>query len=200
MNSPDTAINIAILLAAYLLGSIPTAVIVCRYMNINDPRQKGSGNPGATNVLRVGNKAAAVITLAGDMCKGLIAICVAQFILQDNAIAPLWLALAVLAVLSGHIWSVFLQFKGGKGVATTVGACLALDWQLGLAQVTCWLLLIWLLKISALAALGMALLTPLFTWLLVPQWLTLSLLISCILFASHHQNISQFLKRISAYK
>ncbi len=200
MNSPDTAINIAALLAAYLLGSIPTAVIVCRCMNINDPRQQGSGNPGATNVLRGGNKAAAIITLAGDMCKGLIAIYFAQFILQDNPIAHIWLAFAALAVLSGHIWSIFLHFRGGKGVASTVGACLALDWQLGVAQVTCWLVLIWLLKISALAALGMALLTPLFAWLLAPQWLMLSLLISCVLFASHHQNISQFLKDMTAYK
>ncbi len=195
MNSPDIAINIAILLAAYLLGSIPTAVIVCRCMHISDPRQKGSGNPGATNVLRVGNKAAAVFTLTGDMFKGLTAIWLAQHLLTAGQITSLWMALAVLAVLAGHIWSVFLNFSGGKGVATTVGACLALDWHLGLAQVLCWLALIGLLKISALAALGMALLTPVFAWILAPQWLLLSLLISCILFASHHRNISQLLKK-----
>ncbi|MBN3563750.1 glycerol-3-phosphate 1-O-acyltransferase PlsY [Aliamphritea spongicola] len=195
MNSPDIAINIAILLTAYLLGSIPTAVIVCHCMQISDPRQKGSGNPGATNVLRVGNKAAAVMTLAGDLLKGLAAIWLAQYLLPTDHSTTLWMALAVLAVLGGHIWSVFLRFNGGKGVATTVGACLALDWHLGLAQAICWLALIGLLKVSALAALGMALLTPLFAWLLAPQWLLLSLLISCILFASHHQNISHLLKK-----
>ena len=137
------------LLAAYLLGSVPFAMISSKLFGLADPRTYGSGNPGATNVLRSGNKKAALFTLIGDALKGAVAIIVArQFGFSDTVIA-----LVALAVFLGHLYPVFLKFKGGKGVATAAGVLLALDPVLGLAVAATWLLVAYVSRYSSLAAL-----------------------------------------------
>ncbi len=144
------------LLAAYLLGSIPFAMISSKVFGLADPRSYGSGNPGATNVLRSGNKKAALFTLIGDALKGTLAVIVAQQIgLSDTVVA-----LVALAVFLGHLYPVFLKFKGGKGVATAAGVLLALDPILGLATIGTWLLVAYVSRYSSFAAISAAIAAP----------------------------------------
>jgi len=131
------AFQILFPLAAYLIGSVSAAIIVCRLMKLPDPRSAGSGNPGATNVLRVGGKTAAAITLAGDALKGFIPVFVASIL----GVTPLILGLTALAAVLGHLFPVFFQFKGGKGVATSFGAIFGIAWLAGLLTLTTWLCL-----------------------------------------------------------
>ncbi len=189
MIDSEFGIIITALAVAYLLGSIPTAVLVCHFMGIHDPRQQGSGNPGATNVLRIGTPRAALITLLGDLAKGSLAVGIAD----QLALTPLLQAYCGLAALCGHIWSIFLAFKGGKGVATLLGVCLALHYPLALLQCLIWIGLLIIRKIASLAAIGTALLSPLATWLLMPDLLTPVLIMSLLVIATHHQNIRNLL-------
>jgi glycerol-3-phosphate acyltransferase PlsY len=149
--------------AAYLIGSISSAIIICRLMGLPDPREQGSGNPGATNVMRIGGKKAAAITLLGDSLKGLIPVYAANALgLQNELIATTGLAAFI-----GHLYPVFFGFKGGKGVATSVGVLLGFFWALGLAFMATWYLIYKLGKISSLSALVASALSPVFAWLLV---------------------------------
>ena len=148
---PDTAsptIVTALLIAAYLVGSVPFAVVVSKIFGLQDPRSYGSGNPGATNVLRSGNKAAAALTLVGDAAKGWIAVWIAERI----GASPLVVALVALAVFLGHLYPVFLGFKGGKGVATALGVLLAIEPWLGVATALTWLIIAVFMRYSSLAA------------------------------------------------
>lgn len=150
--------------AAYLIGSIPFAVVVSRVFGLADPRSFGSGNPGATNVLRTGNKKAALLTLIGDAAKGAFAVWLARaFGSQwfDNATLPLVVALVGLAALVGHVFPVFLGFKGGKGVATAAGVVLALNPWLGLGTLLAWLVVAVLTRYSSLASVCAGLFAPL---------------------------------------
>ena len=145
-------------LAAYLLGSVPFAVISSRLFGLADPRTYGSGNPGATNVLRSGNKKAALVTLLGDALKGWVAVFAAQkFGLSDTAVG-----LVALAVFFGHLFPVFLKFKGGKGVATGIGVLIALDPLLGLLCIATWLFVAYAFRYSSLAALVASALAPVY--------------------------------------
>lgn len=147
----------AALVGAYLLGSIPFAVVSSRLFGLADPRSYGSGNPGATNVLRSGNKKAALVTLLGDAAKGWLAVFLArEFGLSNTAVG-----LVALAVFFGHLFPVFLRFKGGKGVATAAGVLLALDWLLGLATLAVWILTAVFSRYSSLGALLAAAAAPL---------------------------------------
>lgn len=142
--------------AAYLLGSVPFAMISSKVFGLADPRTYGSGNPGATNVLRSGNKKAALMTLIGDAAKGAVAVLVAQhYGLSETAVG-----LVALAVFAGHLFPVFLRFKGGKGVATAAGVLLALDPVLGLAVLGTWLFMAFAFRYSSLAAVTAAALAP----------------------------------------
>lgn len=149
--------------AAYLLGSVSCAIIVCRLLGLPDPRGQGSGNPGATNVMRIGGKKAAGITLFGDMLKGFIPVYVAHVF----GISTTFQALIGLAAFFGHLYPVFFGFKGGKGVATSIGVLLGLSWWLGLAFIATWLLMYKLKKISSLSALTASSLSPVFAWFIV---------------------------------
>lgn len=189
MLGTDPITLLTVITAAYLLGSVPTAVLVCHSMGIGDPRQQGSGNPGATNVLRVGNRSAAALTLGGDLCKGILAVGMVRWF-DLNLLVQMC---AAVAALTGHIWSLFLRFEGGKGVATMLGACLMLDYRLGLAQCGIWLGLMMLRRISSLAAISMALVSPLLYWIYAPALFPVILLMSSILLATHHQNIRKLL-------
>lgn len=150
--------------AAYLIGSVPFAVLVSKAFGLADPRSFGSGNPGATNVLRTGNKMAALLTLFGDAAKGAIAIWLARSIGPhwfDAAMLPMVAAVVGLAAFIGHVFPVFLAFKGGKGVATAAGVLLALSPWLGLATLLAWLVVAILTRYSSLASVCAGLFAPL---------------------------------------
>ncbi len=150
---------IAVLLA-YLLGSLPFAVIVSRLLGLRDPRSFGSGNPGATNVLRSGNKLAAALTLLGDAFKGWLAVWLAMRLghPEVGVIVPL----VMVAVFLGHLYPVFLRFRGGKGVATALGVLLAVQPWLGLAALATWLIVAWFTRYSSLAAIAAAVFAPVY--------------------------------------
>ncbi len=158
-------INLLYVLAGYLLGSLSSAIITCRLMGLPDPRSGGSGNPGATNVLRLGGKKAATITLAGDILKGLLPVLAVKALGADIMVQS---AVAVAAFL-GHLYPVFFGFKGGKGVATVLGVLLGLYWPVGLLTIASWLVIAKGFKISSLAALIAILLAPLYVLWLKPE-------------------------------
>lgn len=177
-------ISLIVILLAYLLGAVSTAIITCRIMGLPDPRSVGSRNPGATNVLRVGNKKAAAITLVGDMLKGLVPMLVA------HALAvPDWaLAATGLAAFSGHVLPVYYGFQGGKGVATALGVLLGLHWLVGLLAVLTWLAVALTLRYSSLAALTAALLAPVFTfWLTAGIAQTVGIALMTLIIVWRHQ-------------
>ena len=172
-----------IVVGAYLIGSVSFAVVVSRAFGLPDPHEYGSGNPGATNVLRTGNRKAALLTLLGDGLKGFVAVGLAR-VLAENFGAPAWtVAAACVAVFLGHVYPVFHRFRGGKGVATGAGLVFALHWPLGLALTVIWLVLAFGFKISSMAGLVTAVLMPLGmyyvrgpspeTWAMVPVALLL---------------------------
>ncbi|MEJ2212948.1 MAG: glycerol-3-phosphate 1-O-acyltransferase PlsY [Gammaproteobacteria bacterium] len=177
--------------AAYLMGSISSAIIVCRILGLPDPRTEGSNNPGATNVLRIGGKKAAAITLFGDMLKGLIPVaCVHLF--SDSAQL---LALTAMAAFLGHLYPVFFGFKGGKGVATALGVQLGIHWLLGLSVAAIWLFMAKGLKISSLAALVSMALAPVIIWLVwpSPELLVMQIIMTILLFWRHRSNIQNLI-------
>lgn len=145
---------------AYLLGSVSTGIAVSRLFGLPDPRTFGSGNLGATNVLRTGRKGAAALTLAGDVLKGLVPVMIARILgLEDG-----WIAAVALAAFVGHLYPVWHGFKGGKGVATSLGVLLGLHWVAGLGALMIWLLVVAVSRISSLSALVAAFAAPLFVW------------------------------------
>ena len=184
-------LDTALILLAYLLGSVSTAIIVCKLMGLPDPRSEGSGNPGATNVLRVGGKKAAAITLFGDMLKGLLPVLIAKAFTQE----PLILGLVGLAAFLGHLFPVFFGFKGGKGVATMLGVLFGLNWWVGVATGLTWLLVAKGLKISSLSALIATALAPVYVWLIMGDnvLIVLTTLMTIILFWRHKSNIQNLL-------
>ena len=177
--------------AAYLLGSISFAMIAAKLFGLADPRSYGSGNPGATNVLRSGNKKAALFTLIGDALKGWVAV----FVAQQMGFSDSVIGLVALAVFFGHLFPIFLKFKGGKGVATAAGVLFALDPLIGLAVMGTWLLVAFVSRYSSLAALLAAALAPLYTALIHGtngQILVISI-IAMTLIGKHWQNLQRLL-------
>ena len=148
-------------IAAYLLGSIPFAIVSSKLFSLADPRTYGSKNPGATNVLRSGNKKAALFTLIGDCAKGALAVCLARYYGEMTEFASALLVFVALAVFFGHLFPVFLRFKGGKGVATAAGILLAIDPCLGLVTLATWLAIAFIFRYSSLSALVAATVAPL---------------------------------------
>jgi glycerol-3-phosphate acyltransferase PlsY len=185
-------------LVAYLVGSLSFAVIVSRVMGLNDPRTFGSKNPGATNVLRSGNKAAAVITLVLDAAKGWLPVFLVGWLGQPYGLEEGTLALVGLAAFLGHLFPVFFRFQGGKGVATALGVLLGLNWVLGLATAATWLIVAFFFRYSSLAALLTAVFVPVYyvfgdgvAWNLEkPILFTLSLM-SLLLIYRHAENIGR---------
>ena len=175
----------------YLAGSISTAIIVCRLMGLPDPRDEGSRNPGATNVLRFGGKKAAAITLAGDFVKGVLPVLLARL----AGVEEIGLALTALAAFLGHLYPVFFGFEGGKGVATAFGAILGLSWTVALAALATWLTMAFVVRTSSLAALTAAVLAPLFGWWfgLPPAYDDAILAMVLLLVWRHRSNIRNLL-------
>lgn len=176
---------------AYLTGSVSSAIIVCKAMGLGDPRESGSGNPGATNVMRIGGKKAAAITLIGDALKGLLPVVLAKILAADS----LTLSMVVFAAFLGHLYPIFFGFKGGKGVATSFGVTLGVDILLGLAVSGTWFAVYKIGNISSLAALVAAVLTPVYVWLIVGDvhLATTFIAISTVLLWRHKSNIQRLL-------
>ena len=179
------------LIAGYLLGSIASAVLVSRAMGLEDPRQRGSGNPGATNVLRHYGRKAAAMTLAGDVIKGIIPVLIARAMEAPDLV----IAGAGLAAFLGHLFPVFFGFKGGKGVATFIGVLFASYWMLGLAFIGTWLLMAALFRYSSLSGMSAAVLTPLYAWILLPSpaYVICFSVMSALLIWRHRSNISNLM-------
>lgn len=152
--------QIVTLLGAYLIGSVSFAVVVSRLMGLADPRTYGSGNPGATNVLRTGNRAAALLTLLGDALKGVVAVLLARGASSDLGLDDTVIMLAGLAAFIGHLYPVFHRFQGGKGVATAAGVLLAVDPIVGIGTLATWLIIAFFFRYSSLAALVAAVFAP----------------------------------------
>jgi len=178
-------------LGGYLLGSLSSAVIVARSMGLRDPREVGSKNPGATNVLRYGGKKAAIATLAGDMLKGVIAVLVARWLSTD----PVVIGATMVTAFLGHLYPVFFGFKGGKGVATALGTFLGANFWLGLAVVGTWLLMAFITRYSSLSALVATAAAPFYTWYVLgkPPYIIAVFVIAVMLFWRHRSNIRNLL-------
>ena len=187
--------NLALLLIpiAYLIGSVSFAVVVSKCMRLPDPHSYGSGNPGATNVLRTGNKLAAVLTLIGDALKGYIAVMLTRIILGDISLSSTmgsWILCGVvIAVFLGHLFPIFHDFKGGKGVATACGILFGINWILGAATLSTWIIVAMFMRYSSLAALTAAVFCPFyFVFLFGFQPMGAALLVVCLLLIWRHRS------------
>lgn len=180
---------------SYLLGSVSFAVLVSRQFGLADPRSYGSGNPGATNVLRSGSRAAAALTLLGDAAKGAVAVCLVRAYGPPFGIGEFGAALAALAAFSGHLYPVFHRFRGGKGVATFLGALLALQPVAGLAACVTWLVMALAARYSSLASMSSAMTAPVAVWWLTgrPDLAVVIAAMSLLLIVRHRANIGNLL-------
>lgn len=176
---------------AYCMGSLSSAIIVCRLLGLPDPREQGSGNPGATNVLRFGGKKVAIVVLLGDSLKGLIPVLVGQALQA----LPWEIAAIGMAAFLGHLYPVFFRFQGGKGVATTLGVLLGFHWLVGLAVIATWVAMALISRISSLSALTASLAAPLYIWLIMgePSMIAASAAMTTLLFWRHRGNIRRII-------
>ena len=195
------AYPIAAVIAAYLIGSLSFAVIVSRLMGLHDPRSYGSKNPGATNVLRSGNKAAAVATLLLDALKGWLPVVLVKWLGADYGLGGGTVAAVGLAAFLGHLYPVFFKFKGGKGVATAAGVLIGISWVLGLATLATWLIVAYFSRYSSLASLAAAVFSPLYylfgdraAWYVDKRIVMMLVVISALLIYRHRDNINKLLK------
>ena len=188
--------NVSAVIAAYLIGSLSFAVIVSKYYGMDDPRTYGSGNPGATNVLRSGKKKAAALTLLGDALKGLVAVVLARCLQDALNLSDLTIAAVAVAALVGHMWPLFFGFKGGKGVATALGVLLALSPATALVCAAIWLVMAFGFKVSSLAALAATVAAPLVAlWLMpYPSWAWATVVIAVLVLYRHKSNIQNLLQ------
>lgn len=190
---------LGIFLVAYLLGSVAFAIPVARLYGLPDPRSHGSGNPGATNVLRTGRKSAAVLTLLGDALKGALAVWLAQWATARYGLPVYTPYLAALAAFLGHLFPVFFGFKGGKGVATALGVLIALDLRLGGLCILTWIIVFALTRVSSLSALVAAVLAPVYGYYLLGHGEETRFLagilgiLSLLVLVRHHSNIRKLL-------
>ncbi|MES2940822.1 MAG: glycerol-3-phosphate 1-O-acyltransferase PlsY [Pseudomonadota bacterium] len=188
-------------LAAYLVGSLAFAVIVSRAMGLSDPRTFGSRNPGATNVLRSGSKAAAIVTLLLDACKGLVPVLLVKAFGRPYGLEENTIALVGLAAFLGHLYPVFFRFQGGKGVATFIGVVFGIDWMLGVATGLTWLIVAFFFRYSSLASLVSAVFAPVYylfgdrlAWYAEAPIATALFMMALLLAWRHRENINRLLK------
>jgi len=178
----------------YLIGSLSSAIVVSSILMLPDPRNSGSGNPGTTNVLRLGNKLAAALTLTGDICKALVPILIVKLYITDDSSA---IALMALSIFLGHLFPLYFAFKGGKGVATSLGIFLAINPIVAGLQIITWLIFAILFRYSSLSAIAAALLTPLYLWALNSESMSIALggVLSVLILARHRRNIKRLVTR-----
>ncbi len=180
---------LVMIIFAYLLGSISSAVLICRLLRLPDPRKQGSHNPGATNVLRIGGKAAALAVLLCDIFKGMIPVWGSYFL----HIEPLMLGFIGVAACLGHIYPLFFHFKGGKGVATAVGTMAPIGFDLTGLLMGTWLVTFLFSRYSSLSAIVTSILAPFYTWLIKPQYTLPVAMLSCLIIFRHRQNIHRLI-------
>ncbi len=181
-------LTIAMVIIGYLMGSLSSAIIVCKLMGLPDPRTEGSGNPGTTNVLRIGGKKAAIITLIGDVLKGTIPVLIASFL----PISAMSVSFVLFAAFLGHLYPIFFGFKGGKGVATAFGGLIALSWPVGLCVLATWIIIAAIFRYSSLAAVTAAVLAPVYAWALGGKaWMPAMILMAILLLWRHRENIKR---------
>jgi glycerol-3-phosphate acyltransferase PlsY len=198
------SLELLVIPIAYLIGSISFAVVVSKCMRLPDPHSYGSGNPGATNVLRTGNKLAAVLTLTGDALKGFFAVMLGRILLGDESLSSTlnsWLLCGVvIAVFLGHLFPIFHGFKGGKGVATACGILFGINWILGLATLGTWIIVAIFMRYSSLAALAAAVFGPIyFVFLFGFQPMAIALLSVCsLLIWRHRSNIKNLMNGLES--
>jgi glycerol-3-phosphate acyltransferase PlsY len=190
--------TIAFIVIAYLIGSLSFAVIVSKAFGLPDPHSYGSGNPGATNVLRTGNKLAAALTLVGDALKGWVAVLLAQRLAWRYGVDDAGIAAVAAAVFVGHLFPVFFRFQGGKGVATAAGILFAIDWRVGLGTLVTWVVIAFFFRYSSLAALVAAAFAPFATALVLgfSVYAAAVLVISALLVWRHAENIKKLVAGI----
>lgn len=183
--------DIIMIIAAYLMGSLSAAILVSKIMGLPDPRTDGSKNPGATNVLRLGSKKGAALTLLGDMLKGLIPILIAHALNMNYQV----IALTAFAAFLGHLYPVFFGFKGGKGVATALGVFIGIHWLLGLAVIATWLIVAFITRYSSLSALVACGLAPVYVYYITgsQELVIMNVILSAILYWRHRGNIRNLL-------
>ena len=182
---PEQSIYMVSIVIMYLIGSISSSILIARLLNLPDPRGLGSGNPGATNMLRTGSKKAAVFTLVGDLLKSLIPLLIAQYF----GFELFALCLMGLAAIIGHMYPIYYQFRGGKGVATTVGVLLAINWQLALSWGVIWLITAMVTRFSSLAAIVATISLPVVAYFLnLPTYLLLTTVAIVVLVIWRHQS------------
>jgi len=176
---------------AYLLGSVSSAIVIARLFGLKDPREVGSGNPGATNILRYGGKKAAILTLLGDVLKGVVPVLIAHLL----GVASVILALTMLAAFLGHVFPVFHGFKGGKGVATAFGTLIAMNGWVGLALVGSWLLIAVTTRYSSLSAITVSVLAPVYVWWFTrdPALILATGVMALMLLWRHRSNIQKLI-------
>ncbi|ACR67761.1 acyl-phosphate--glycerol-3-phosphate O-acyltransferase [Edwardsiella ictaluri] len=182
-----SATALGMIIFAYLCGSISSAILVCKAAGLPDPRENGSGNPGATNVLRNGGRLAAAAVLIFDVLKGMIPVWLAYTL----EMSPFYLGLTAIAACLGHIYPVFFRFRGGKGVATAFGAIAPIGWDLTGLMVGTWLLTVLLSGYSSLGAIVSALIAPFYVWWFKPQFTFPVAMLSCLILVRHHDNIQR---------
>lgn len=187
MSFSQLPLSLFAIAGAYLLGSVPFAILSSKLFGLADPRSYGSGNPGATNVLRGGSRLAAVCTLVGDSMKGWLAVCLAQMAEMDRNI----IGLVAVVVFLGHLFPLFLKFKGGKGVATAAGVLLAIDPWMGLAALGCWLAVILAWRYVSLASVAAALAAPVYAFFFQKAYTLPVALIAVALIVKHRQNLER---------
>ncbi|MBL8309313.1 MAG: glycerol-3-phosphate 1-O-acyltransferase PlsY [Burkholderiales bacterium] len=190
-----TTADLVAALLAYLIGSLSFAVIVSRAMGLPDPHSYGSGNPGATNVLRSGSKKAAILTLLGDTLKGVVAVLLAKAFAAQLGISPVGIALVAVSVFLGHLFPIFFGFNGGKGVATAAGVLWALDWRVGLGLTAIWGVVFAVTRVSSLSALVGSAATPVLGYVFFGNGAVfyVTLLMAALLFWRHKENIRRLL-------
>ena len=184
-----TALSLAMIILAYLGGSISSAVLVCRCYGLPDPRENGSHNPGATNVLRLGGRSAAILVFVCDMSKGTVPVYLAWYL----GITPFFLGLIGVAACLGHMYPLFFHFQGGKGVATALGTMLPIGLDMGAMMLTTWVVVLLLSGYSSLAALAAALLAPLYTYWLKPEYTMPVAMLCALVVYRHRENIIRLL-------
>lgn len=182
-----SATALGMIIFAYLCGSVSSAILVCRIARLPDPREFGSGNPGATNVLRGGGRLAAASVLAFDILKGMLPVWLAYKL----EVPPLYLGQTAIAVCLGHIYPVLFHFRGGKGVATAFGAIAPIGWDLADLMTGTWLLTVLLSGYSSLGAVVSALIAPFYVWWFKPQFTFPVAMLSCLILVRHHDNIQR---------
>lgn len=180
-----SALALLMIISAYLLGSISSAVIICRLFELDDPRLRGSGNPGTTNVYRLGGWTPALLTLLMDVLKGMLPVWLAYYF----GLNPLILAWVAIAACLGHIYPLYFDFKGGKAVATALGAMFPIAWEMALLLIATWLLIFGVTRVSSLAALITVSLAPVYAFIIKPQYTVPAIMLAALIIWRHRNNI-----------